>query len=85
MRLGHLDVLIFINNSARGHYVEEILKHRICERRRSPPRALKQHNQEGVKSLLAKAACGIAESRIGIHELADLSFAGSEKIDTARR
>jgi hypothetical protein len=62
------------------------LKHRICERRRSPPRALKQHNQEGVKSLLAKAAyCGIAESRIGIHELADLSFAGSEKIDTARR
>jgi hypothetical protein len=28
MRLCHLDVLIFINNSAREHYLEEILKHR---------------------------------------------------------
>jgi hypothetical protein len=55
MRLGHLDVLIFINNSARGHYVEEILKHRACERRRSPPRALKQHNLEGLWNLGCKA------------------------------
>jgi hypothetical protein len=85
MRLGHLDVLIFINNSARGHYVEEILKHRICERRRSPPRALKQHNQEGFKSLLAKEACGIAESRIGIDELAYLiSFTSVETENTRR-
>ena len=50
-----------------------------------PPRALKQHNQEGVKSLLAKAACGIAESRIGIHELAYLiSFTSVETENTRR-
>jgi hypothetical protein len=34
------------------------------------------------KSLLAKAACVTQKSRIAIHELANLNFAGSEKIDT---
>jgi hypothetical protein len=37
------------------------------------------------KSLLAKAACVIQESRIAIHELAYLNLLDSETIDAARR
>jgi hypothetical protein len=65
--------------------MEENLKHRTCERRRSPPRALKQHNQEGFKSLLARAAYVTQESRIGIHELAYLILFTSVEIENTRR
>jgi hypothetical protein len=78
-RLVDPEVLILINKSARGHYLEENLKHRICERRRPPPRALKQHDLGGggFKLRLQGWYLVTQESRIGIDEVAYLILSGS--------
>jgi hypothetical protein len=61
------EVLIPINKSARGH-VEEILKHRTCERRRSPPHNANRRasnlclRRQPVGSL--RAASGLTNWRI---------------------